>query len=109
MLRTLAVLLALSLVSPVFAATRVGSASKCQTEEGSQFELPANVLIVTEAEWEDVDLHMRELQDDVTKLAAENNSLKLSLQDAGEHWYWWAASGLLLGAALAYSERALAK
>lgn len=102
-----AIALLLLMVSPVYAAERIGTVAQCTTEAGSSFVLAANSLILSEQEWSAIDFELKRLGDQETRLTAENRQLTLSLRSQNK-WRWF-GYGLLAGATLVYGGMAIAK
>lgn len=70
--------------------------SHVTTQGGSELDLPPGYFL-DEPAWDALDYQVRTLQDDRTRLSAENKSLRDS---AGTGAPWWAiAAGVVVGAA----------
>lgn len=74
------------------------SASTVKTDGGSELRLPPSYCL-DEPAWDHLDLKVRGLQEEGTRLRAENASLK---KDSGSSWFGWksATAALALGIAL---------
>ena len=68
------------------------------TYEGSQYVLPLGTHILTYDTWQLLDNEVRRLQEQETRLSAENKSLKKSADNWNLGWYGVAA-GALIGVA----------
>jgi hypothetical protein len=58
------------------------SPSQLKTEKGSELKLPPGYFL-DEKTWQERDLEMRRLQEQETRLGAENKSLRNSLRESG--------------------------
>ena len=72
------------------------SSSSIVTEGGSHLDVPPGYYL-TEPQWDALDFEIRALQDERTRLRAENTSLR---ESAGTGAPWWAiGAAVVLGAA----------
>jgi hypothetical protein len=76
------------------------SASKVETAKGSKLELPPGYFF-DEAEKAALDVELKRLQDQETRLAAENKSLRESADGISFGWYAL-GSAIVAGFALGY-------
>lgn len=68
--------------------TELATPSEVTTAGGSKLQLPAGFVIVPPDWWAETDREMRRLQEQETRLKAENDSMRKSLRETGLRWYW---------------------
>lgn len=83
--------------SPVEAGTvRTHSPATCRTDGGTDLRLPAGYFL-PEPEFSRLDASLRTLQDDRTRLTAENASLRASASGRSLGWLYALGAGLAAG------------
>lgn len=82
--------------------TRLRSAATVETDGGTRLRLSPGFVLVPPDKWEAMDLQVQGLENDRTRLTAENESLKTSLRQSRPPWLWIGtalAAGFAAGAA----------
>lgn len=74
--------------------------ARCHTEAGTEFVLDPRTHLVSDAAWLRLDAEMRRLQEQETRLEAQNASLRDQLRAKFSGAAWWIGGALLAGAAV---------
>lgn len=87
--------------APAPAFVHVKSPSRLETDKGTKLRLPPS-YILDEPSWSKLDTEHKQLEDDRTRLTAENKSLRESAAHWKPAWYW-IASATIGGIAIGWS------
>lgn len=82
--------------------TRLGTDAVITTSGGSTLNVPPGTIVVLPETWEKINAELLRLQEQETRLVAENTSLKKSARESGALWGTVAVlvSGVLAGLAI---------
>ena len=84
--------------------TEVTAPAVCRdnADPPNELTLAPGSMILTGAAWANLDTRVRGLQEDRTRLTAENQSLRESAAAGGFPSWWWIAAGVAAGAAAGF-------